>query len=54
MPDSPNEPVVPLPTEDDPDVRDEVRRVQEGHRDAGPSAGVVTEELKNASTTPPE
>jgi len=34
---------------DDTDVREEVRRVQEGHKDAGPSAGVVTEELSEAT-----
>jgi hypothetical protein len=36
--------------EEDPDVREEVRSVQEGHEDAGPSAGEVTDELKDAST----
>jgi hypothetical protein len=40
----------PPKPDEDPDVREEVRRVQEGHEDAGPSAGVVTDELKDAST----
>lgn len=43
------DPALQVP-DDDPDIRDEVRRVQEGHEDAGPSAGVVTDELKVAST----
>jgi hypothetical protein len=47
---------VPHPPEDpathppeDPDIREEVQRVQEGYKDAGPSTGVVTHELRDAS-----
>lgn len=36
--------------DENPDVREEVRRVQDGHKDAGTSAGIVTDELKDAST----
>lgn len=39
----------PQPDEN-PDAREEVYGVQEGHQDAGPSAGEVTDELKDAST----
>lgn len=34
---------------EDPDIREEVQRVQEGYKDAGPSTGVVTQELHDAS-----
>lgn len=43
--------LVPEPDEN-ADAREEVRSVQEGYKDAGPSAGVVTEELRDASTPP--
>ncbi|MDP1876303.1 MAG: hypothetical protein Q8M17_01920 [Actinomycetota bacterium] len=35
---------------EDADAREEVRQVQDGYEDAGPPTGVVTDELKEAST----
>jgi hypothetical protein len=43
------DPTVEEPQADEnPDAREAVRGVQEGHKDGGPSTGVVTDELRDA------